>query len=331
MTRTDRLDRERWIASGLPDAIVTLMFRDGTLPPPHAARWYDSSLTTAEIVEFRRAGRPAPDEAFQASLAARGLPSDPAFVAAWQGFDAEQILGAIDRGFTSAEQYRPWAETDADVTEVERLTSLGPPDRFDAAKVLRQLRAGRSAEEIAFALESGLKPKKVTAWMRRGLSATAARRWSAAGFSPSDAARWIEVVDDPGIARLMVLLHIDVESASAHRPEDGWTEHAVRRHLVETLGVPGDLADEWASTPVSDRRLAEWATADVRPDQVAGWLDLGIRPEPAAAWTANGFGPDEAAPWHAAGLDPEVAARRRDIGARPPRPTESGGTRGADP
>ena len=51
MTHADRQDRARWIASGLPDAVVTIMFRDGTLPPPHAARWYDSSLTTDEIAE----------------------------------------------------------------------------------------------------------------------------------------------------------------------------------------------------------------------------------------------------------------------------------------
>ena len=53
MTHPDRQDRQRWIASGLADAVVTIMFREGTLPPPHASRWYDSSLTTDEIVEFR--------------------------------------------------------------------------------------------------------------------------------------------------------------------------------------------------------------------------------------------------------------------------------------
>ena len=36
MNHADRQDRDRWIASGLPDAVVTIMFRDGTLPPPHA-------------------------------------------------------------------------------------------------------------------------------------------------------------------------------------------------------------------------------------------------------------------------------------------------------
>ena len=80
MTRADRQDRDRWIASGLPDAVVTIMFRDGTLPPPHASRWYDSSLTTDEITEVRRSGRPAPDLAFAASLDARGLPTDSAFI-----------------------------------------------------------------------------------------------------------------------------------------------------------------------------------------------------------------------------------------------------------
>ena len=95
MTHADRQDRERWIASGLPDAVVTIMFRDGTLPPPHAARWYDSSLTTDEITEFRRSGRPAPDAAFAASLEASGLPTDTAFIETWEGFDAATILRIV--------------------------------------------------------------------------------------------------------------------------------------------------------------------------------------------------------------------------------------------
>ncbi|TFH19638.1 MAG: hypothetical protein E4H05_04155 [Acidimicrobiales bacterium] len=318
MTRPDRHDRDRWIASGLPDAVVTIMFRDGTLPPPHAARWYDSSLTTDEIVEFRRAGRPAPDEALAASLEARGLPTDPAFVAAWKGFDARQILDAIDRGFRSGEQYAPWAASDADITEVEQLAALGSFDGYDPGKVLAQLRAGHTPDEIAFALEAGLKTKKAVAWMSRGVSATTARDWSEAGFSASKAAQWIKVVDDPKVAGSLRSLGLDVDDARAQRPEGGWTTHAVRRHVAVEAGAGDDVADEWASTSLSDRKLAKWVAAGVRPVDAGAWRSLGFDPEEASGWAAQRFTPEDAGNWRRSGVDPEIAARRRDAGVRPP-------------
>jgi hypothetical protein len=318
MTRPDRHDRDRWIASGLPDAVVTIMVRDGTLPPPHAARWYDSSLTTEEIVEFRRAGRAAPDQAVVASLEARGLPTDPDFVDAWEGFDAGEILDAIDRGFTSGEQFAPWAATDADITEVEQLAVLDSFDGVNPSKALDQLRSGRTPEEIAFALESGLKSKKAKAWMSRGLSPATARQWSEAGFSASKAAEWIDVVDDPEVARLLRKLGFDVDSARDQRPEGGWTTHVVRRHVAVAAGAPDDLADEWASTSLPDRKLAVWVAAGVCPSDAAGWLELDFDPDQAAGWAALGFLPEEAGDWRRADVDPEIAARRRGAGVHPP-------------
>jgi hypothetical protein len=319
MTHADRHDRARWIASGLPDAVVTIMFRDGTLPPPHAARWYDSSLTTEEITTFRRAGRQAPDVAFGRSLEAHGLPTDPAFVDNWEGFAAERILEAIDRGFTSGAQFAPWASTDADVTEVELLAPLASFAGFDPRKALAQLRAGRTREEIAFALEAGLKTKQASAWINRGLSAADAAAWSGAGFSASKASAWIEVVDDPEVARLLETLDIDVDAAREQRPEGGWTAHVVRRYVAIDAGASEDTADEWAATSLPDRKLARWVEAGVRPGDAAAWRELGLRPSEAAAWSAQGFAPGDAAEWRGTGVDPEVAARRRDAGVRPAR------------
>ena len=316
MTHADRQDRERWIASGLPDAVVTIMFRDGTLPPPHAARWYDSSLTTAEIVEFRRSGRPAPDAAFAASLEARGLPTQTDFVETWAGFDAATILDAIDRGFTSGEQFAPWADTDADITEAERLA--GPvSDGIKPAKALAHLRSGRTAEEIAYAEAAGIKVNKALVWIDRGLSAEAAARWSSAGFSASSAADWVEVVDDPEVARLLESVGFDVVSAREQRPGEGWTIHVVRRHVAIDVGATEESADEWASTSIPDRKLAKWAGAGVRPSDAAGWLKRDFRPKQAARWSACGFSPVDADAWRQAGVAPDIAARRRDAGVRP--------------
>lgn len=318
MTRSDRHDRDRWVASGLPDAVVTIMFRDGTLPPPHAARWYDSSLTTEEIVEFRRVGRPAPDEAVAASLESRGLPSDPAFIAVWDGFDAAQILGAIDRGFTSGEQFGPWVASDADIIEVEQLASLASLDGFEPGKALGRLRSGHTPDEITFALEAGLKTKKAMGWMRRGLSATTARDWSEAGFSASKAAQWIEVVDDPEVAGTLRSLGFDVDVARERRPDDGWTAHAVRRHVAVEAGAADDVADEWASTSLPDRKLARWVAAGVRPADAGTWRSLEFGSHEASGWATLGFTPEDADDWRRTGVDPEIAARRRDAGVRPP-------------
>jgi hypothetical protein len=322
MTHTDRHDRDRWLASGLPDAVITIMFRDNTLPPPHAARWYDSSLTTDEIGEFRRTGRSAPDAAFIASLEACGLPIDTDFVARWEGFDSATILDAIDRGFTSGEQFGPWAATDADVTEVEQLVAAGAIDRdpepgLSAAKAVAQLRAGRTAEEIAYARQAGIKVKNASAWMQQGLSAETAGRWAAAGFPVATAATWIEVVDDPQVVRLLEALGFDVDTARAERPDGGWTVHVVRRHVAVAAGASAEEADQWAATTLPDRKLARWVGAGVRPDEAAAWLDLGFRPTEAAAWSAQGFSPADAASWRAGDVAPEVAARRRNAGVRP--------------
>ena len=256
MMHADRRDRERWIASGLPDAVVTIMFRDGTLPPPHASRWYDSSLTTDEIVEFRRSGRPAPDPEFAASLDARGLPTDAEFVETWSGYDAAAILEAIDRGFTSGEQFAPWAGTDADVTEAEELADVLSDD-LEPAKALGHLRAGRTPAQIAYACEAGIKVKKASGWMDRGLSAQAAAGWSSAGFSAARAAAWSEVVADPDVARRLEKVGVDVDTARSQRPDEGWTAHALRRRIALDAGADGSAdgasADDWAATALPDQ------------------------------------------------------------------------------
>lgn len=317
MTRADRHDRERWIASGLPDAVVTIMFRDGTLPPPHAARWYDSSLTTEEIIDDRRDGRSAPDVVFASALEARGLPTDSVFLDAWEGFSPDQILDAIDRGFTSGEQFAPWADTVADVTDVEQLAVLGDLV-VDRAKAIDHLRAGRTPEEIAFSLESGLKVKKVRPWMSRGLSAATARAWSEAGFSAKETAQWVEVVADPAVAKSLRKLGFDEESADEQRPDGGWNPQAVRRHVAIEAGAPADLADEWAATPLPDRKLADWVVSGVAPADAERWRRAEFGPGTASVWAAQGFSPDAAAAWRSGGVDPEIAARRQAAGVRPP-------------
>ncbi len=317
MTHGDRQDRERWIASGLPDAVVTIMFRDGTLPPPHAARWYDSSLTTDEITEFRRAGRPAPDAAFAASLEAQGLPTDTAFVETWAGFDAATILDAIDRGFTSGEQFAPWADTDADINEAAELAAVLSDD-IDAAKALKHLRSGRTPAEIAYADEAGIKVKQALDWIDRGLSAQAAANWSSAGFSANRAAVWAEVVADPEVARLLETVGFDVDSAREQRPDDGWTAHVVRRRVALDAGASEEVADEWAATSLPDRKLAKWVASGVPPSDAAEWLERGLRPGDASSWASSGFSPADADAWRRCGVDPDIAARRRDAGVRPP-------------
>jgi hypothetical protein len=319
MTHADRQDRARWIASGLPDAVVTIMFRDGTLPPPHASRWYDSSLATDEIVEFRRSGRPAPDAAFAASLEARGLPTDVAFIEAWQGFDAATILDAIDRGFVSGGQFAPWADTDADITEAAQLVVV-TAGGLEPSKALAHLRSGHTPDQIAYARAAGVKVKKAPEWIDRGVPATAAARWSAAGFSASTAAAWFDVVDDPEVARLLESIGLDPDNAREQRPEGGWTTHVVRRRIALDAGAGEESADEWAATSLPDRKLAKWVTAGVRPADAAAWSALDFRPRDAADWAAVEFSPADADTWRRSGIGPDVAARRRDAGVRPATP-----------
>ncbi len=191
-------------------------------------------------------------------------PPTVAFIETWTGFDAATILGAIDRGFTSGEQFAPWADTDADVTEAAQLAGV-LSGNVAPAKALGHLRAGRTPAEIAYADEAGIKVKKVQDWIERGLSAQAAASWSSAGFSASSAAAWAEVVADPEVARLLESVGFDVDSAREQRPDEGWTTHVVRRRVALDAGAPEETADDWAATPLPDRKLAKWVASGVRP------------------------------------------------------------------
>ncbi len=257
--------------------------------------------------------------AFAASLEARGLPTDAAFIETWTGFDAATILGAIDRGFTSGDQFAPWTETDADVTEASQLAGVLSGDT-KPAKALGHLRAGRTPAEIEYADEAGIKVKQAMGWIDRGLSAQAAASWSSAGFSASSAAAWAEVVADPEVARLMESVGFDVDSAREQRPEEGWTTQVVRRRVALDAGATEEVADEWAATPLPDRKLAKWVASGVPPSDAAGWLQRDVRPAEAARWSAAGFSPDEADAWRTTGVDADIAARRRDAGVRPATP-----------
>lgn len=306
----DRQDRDRWIASGMPDAVVTIMFRDGTLPPPSASRWYDSGLTTDEILDARRTGRPAPDPL--------GLPADADFLASWDGLSPAEILGAIDRGFVSADHYRPWAATDADASEVEPLADIATLDGFAPRDAVRQLRAGRTADEIRFAVESGIDAKKAMRWMERGMSAAEARSWKAAGFSSAKAAEWRQVTGDPHLARRLKALGFDAAGAASARPDAGWSPWEIRRHLAVRGGAPEWEIDRWADAELPDERLEVWIRAAVGPEAAEGWYAREIEPDEAREWAANDFTPDGAGAWRAAGIAPRVAARRRAAGVHPP-------------
>ena len=319
MNHADRQDRERWIASGLPDAVVTIMFRDGTLAPPHAARWYDSSLTTDEITEFRRSGRPAPDVAFAASLEARACPPTLRSSRRGQGSTPPRSSARSIVASSLANSSRPGPTPTP--------TSPRPPNSqgccratSSRSKALGHLRAGRTPAEIAYADEAGIKVKKALDWIERGMSAQAAASWSSAGFSASSAAAWAEVVADPEVARLLESVGFDVDSAREQRPDEGWTTHVVRRRVALDAGATEETADDWAATPLPDRKLAKWVASGVRPSDAAGWLERDVRPTEAARWSAAGFSPADADAWRASGVDPDIAARRRDAGVRPATP-----------
>ena len=137
---------------------------------------------------------------------------------------------------------------------------------------------------------------------------------------PTRAAAWAEVVADPEVARLLESVGFDVDSAREQRPDEGWTTHVVRRRVALDAGAAEETADDWAATPLPDRKLAKWVASGVRPSDAAGWFERDLRPSEAARWSAAGFTPAGADAWRATGVDPDIAARRRDAGVRPATP-----------
>jgi hypothetical protein len=249
------------------------------------------------------------------------VPSDPAFLANWEAMTPAEILAAIDRGFTSAAHYRPWADTDADAVEVERLAAVAHLPAFEPASAVRALRDGRTAEEIGFSLEAGIGLKKVARWMEGGLDAGAARAWSSAGFSARKAAEWRSVTDDPDLARRLESLGFDPASAAAARPDEGWSAWSIRRHLAVRAGSPDWDVDRWAQASLPEEQLERWIRAGVDPEAAEGWYARDVDPVEAAVWAAADFTPDGAAEWRAAGIAPSIAARRRAAGVHPPAST----------
>ena len=279
---------------------------------------YDSSLTTDEITEFRRSGRPAPDVAFAASLEACGLPTNFSFIETWTGFDAATILGAIDRGFTSGEQFAPWTDTDADVTEAAQLAAV-PSGKVEPAKVLEHLRAGRTPAEIAYADEAGIRVKKVPDWIERGLSAQAAASWSSAGFSASSVAAWAEVVADPAVASLLESVGFDVDTARGSAPTRAGRRTSFGAASPSMWEPPRETADDWAATTWP---IASWRSGS-RAGSAVGRCRLVAARRPAdrgGALVGRRVLARRADAWRGTGVDPDIAARRRDAGVRPATP-----------
>lgn len=314
---------DRWVSCGVPEYVAELIVRGETRPSSRAIEWYDSPLSTNEILAMRKARRRLPSQAAIAEMRKHGLPTNLAFVSAWEGVDPTRITDAIDRGFTHAASYLPWAETDADVEEAAQLSKAGldTTQRLEALTLLRQ---GTSAEAAAYRVKSRMSAKEAASWKRAGVPAETAAAWAEAGFKPAAAASWLAVTMAPEVAARLVGCGVTPEMAREHPPDGGWTDVEIRRLLAIQAGATPDDAPEWAESGVPEDVFGEWISHGFSVTTAQSWAKSGFAAEQAVAWAEAHVPPGEARAWERAGVEPKRAGRRRAAGFTPP-PVKAGG------
>lgn len=169
-----------------------------------------------------------------------GIPLTRSILARWRGLPAEMVIAAVDRGFTDAQEFEGYVDSDICAEDVRRLSANGAgPDRVKALWAASQLgiaddvasewiAAGFAVDEIKTWLGTKLNPSVARRWRDDGFVAGEVKRWIAAGvlepadariwresrFKPSEAARWMAAGFKAGDARAWSSADVDPSTAA---------------------------------------------------------------------------------------------------------------------
>lgn len=286
------------------DEIWYWLYRD--FSASDALDWMLCGVDLPTAARERRAGR-SPDETY-GGLWALGIKPTKAAIERWRGLGRDEISDAIDRGFTSASDYLPFAKSKLEVDEVKKIRRVAKR-HLSASDVLRFYdftRQGLSEPVALRWLKSGESDvKRIRQFELAGVSAKVAKVWRVAGFSLSETiwfkSRGVEDAED-GIGWLrMTGTLLDLEP---------WVE-AKQFTPIE--------AKAWRDAGYGPKDAARWTAIGASVDDARKWQDLGKSADGLELWTKNGFTPDEACRWVRSddNITPTLALRRRKAGIEP--------------
>lgn len=236
------------LAALLPD--IQKWFTVG-IQPTEALQWLELGNTPREAALAKEAGlRPC---STPAEIRLAGLSLSKENLSRWHGLNHKQILGAIDRGFTSAEDYAPFASSTIDSTEVARLRESAP-EGFPNHLLQRYGELVSAGVSRSFAAELSefdkLLVKQIVELERLGLDSKLISEWCRGVGNHSIRMAWLELEEPPTF--------IDAEPWI--RKELGAKDYARFKDLMRAGMTSFDAS--W------------WAACGISPDDVQVWIEL---------------------------------------------------------
>jgi len=312
--------------------------------PTEALQWLELGNTPNEAALARDAGlKPCPTPA---EIRLAGLSLSNENLSKWNGLNHKQILDAIDRGFTNAEEYAPVASSSMDSNEVARLRQSAPEGfsshllkRFGElldAGVSRSLAAELSrfekllVKQIVELEGLGLDSKLISEWCSKVGNHSIRMAWLGLEGPPSyvDAQPWLRKELGPrdylrfkdNMSAGMTSFDASWWAACDIPPSDVqvWIELGYPS-ATDTLGwkslhmSAGDVATV-RSRGIGDTKefLRVWiedcnSRPSVNTFHVRSWMMLGVSPRSAGEWESYKLGPTDYESWNPLGVTAKEA------------------------
>lgn len=264
------------------------------------------------------------------------IPQIPENYKRWKGLNEGQIRRAIDRGFKSAKEFRPYEKVAIDADDVRSaLAEMGESVSPELLVKYRQLRIrGLEIKQAAsWMRSSGVSVEEVVVFVENMLSPTDAQLWHGLGLTALELSSWLKMLPrlDPSSVNGWRSQGIDAELAhwflgrKISEPDIAkqWLDLAEDLATVEQwlhLGfATPELAKNWYEAYYLPEDAVAWIQVGMSPLQAKLWQKLGKTTEDAAEWKHHQLGVDEALAWLTVHprITALVARRRRDAGVKP--------------
>jgi hypothetical protein len=271
-----------------------------------ALDWMLCGVELPQAIRERRAGR-SPDETHGA-LWALGIKPTKAALQRWRGLGKYEISNAIDRGFKSAAEYLPFAQSTLDVDVVESIRkaakrNLSPSEVLRFHDLTRQ--GLNSTVALRWLKSDEFDVARIGLFEKNGISAPKAKSWKLAGFSLTETI-WFNLrgVDNSDVG-------VEWLALSGNLVE-------LERWINGGRFSPSE-ARSWRDAEFSPEDAARWAAIGASPREAGKWQDLGKLPSDLESWIQNDFTPAEACRWVTSDpkITPTLALRRRRAGIQP--------------
>jgi hypothetical protein len=309
--------------------------------------WYAAGFDVAEAWEWHLCGYGVPDAIAHSALGVApdatlkalrhlGIPQTPQNYKRWKGLNERQIRRAIDRGFQSAESFKPYEKASIDANDVQN--SLEEIGEMVAPRVLvryHELR-GRGIETeqaIRWMETTEMSVELIEIFVANELSPIDAGLWQRLGLPTAELNSWLQIDPKlcPGAVNGWLANRIHAEQASWFLSRQVGDPDEARRWL----SIDDDLTvvNQWMQLKSSTLELAEaWHQAGFLPNDAAEWIEVGMNPHQARRWQKFGrsapevtewlhyqFEIEEALTWLSAHprISALVARRRCDAGVKP--------------